>query len=124
MNNQKPPHEPANTTTHLCNVVVFGSKRTVLKIVLITKKRNEEFRTSQQKKIKENLTNYLLDDEVIKDFVQQLDGKKVRKEGDIPEPEITPDVPEPDVPDIDPSDPDPTDPDAPDMPEFDPSDYE
>jgi hypothetical protein len=78
---QKPPQEPANTITTDCDIIILGICRTVLKISPHFLKRNEEFRQSKKKKIRENLEKWLLDDEVIKNFIQQLDGKKVRKEG-------------------------------------------
>ena len=69
---KKPPHEPTNTTTHNCNLVIFNVRRTVLKISPHYWKRNEEFRSSKKKKIKENLEQYLLNDQIIKDLVRQL----------------------------------------------------
>jgi hypothetical protein len=65
----------------LRDITILGICRTVLKISPHFLKRNEEFRQSKKKKIRENLEKWLLDDEVIKNFIQQLDGKKVRKEG-------------------------------------------
>jgi hypothetical protein len=78
---QKPPQEPTNIITTDCDVVVRGIRRTVLKISPHLFKRNDEFRQSKKKRIKKNLNQYLLDDKIIKNFVQQLDGKKVRSEG-------------------------------------------
>ena len=77
----KPPQEPANTTADKCNIKILGIRRKILKISPHCWKRNEEFRQSKKKKIRENLEKWLLDDKVIKDFIQQLDNKKVRKEG-------------------------------------------
>ena len=73
---QKPPQEPANTITTDCDITILGICRTVLKISHHFLKRNEEFRQSKKKKIRENLEKWLLDDEAIKNFIQQLDGKK------------------------------------------------
>ena len=52
---KKPPHEPLNTTTHNCDLVIFNIRRAVLKISPHFLKRNEEFRNSKKKKIRENL---------------------------------------------------------------------
>jgi hypothetical protein len=78
---QKPPQEPINTTTDQCDIKILGIRRIVLKISPHFLKRNEEFRNSKKKKIREKLEKWLLDNKVIKNFVQQLDNKKVRKEG-------------------------------------------
>ena len=79
---KKTPPEPTNLITDKCEVVIRGIRRTVLKIDwLHIKKRNDEFKTSKKKKIRENLDQYLLDSEIIKDFVQQLEGKQLRDEG-------------------------------------------
>ena len=78
---QKPPQGPSNTITDKCDIKILGIRRKVLKISSHCWKRNEEFRNSKKKKIRENLEKWLLNNEVIKDFIQQLDGKKVRKEG-------------------------------------------
>jgi hypothetical protein len=69
---KQPPREPINTTIHNCDAVIFDIRRIVLKISPHYWKRNEEFRDSKKKKIRENLIQYLLDDKVIKDFAQQL----------------------------------------------------
>jgi len=61
---------------------MLGVRRTVLKISPHLFKRNNEFRASKKVKIKENLTNWLLDDQVIKNFVQQLHEKEPEDEGD------------------------------------------
>ena len=81
MTTKKPPQEPINTTTHECNIIIFGIKRTVLKISPHYQKRNEEFHESKKKRIKENLNQYLLGDNLIKDFVQQLNNEKPEAEG-------------------------------------------
>lgn len=81
MNIQSPPPEPVNTTTNKCDIKILNIRRKILKISPHYWKRNEEFRQSKKKKIRENLKKWLLDDEAIKDFVKQLDNKKVRKEG-------------------------------------------
>jgi hypothetical protein len=60
---------------------MLGIRRTVLKIIPHYRKRNEEFRSSKKAKIKENLANWLLDEKIIKDFVQQLDKKEPEEEG-------------------------------------------
>ncbi|CAJ0866271.1 13983_t:CDS:10, partial [Entrophospora sp. SA101] len=78
---ENPPREPINTTTHECDVVIFGIRRTILKISPHLQKRNEEFHQSKKKKFRENLSQYLLDDKVIKDFVQQLREEEVWFEG-------------------------------------------
>ena len=78
---KKSPKEPANTITTDCDIVMLGIRRTVLKISPRCWKRNEEFRASKKVKIKENLTNWLLDEKVIKNFVQQLDKKEPEEEG-------------------------------------------
>jgi len=67
---QKPPQEPANTITTDCDIIILGIFRTVLKISPHFLKRNEEFRQSKKKKIRENLEKWLLDDEAIKNFIQ------------------------------------------------------
>ncbi|CAH1755901.1 1415_t:CDS:10 [Entrophospora sp. SA101] len=64
-----------------CDVVIFGIRRTILKISPHLQKRNEEFHQSKKKKFRENLSQYLLDDKVIKDFVQQLREEEVWFEG-------------------------------------------
>ena len=74
---QKQTSEPANTTTDKCAVVIFGFKRTILKISPHCWKRNGEFRNSKKIKVKKNLTNWLLDKEVIKSFIQQLREEEV-----------------------------------------------
>jgi hypothetical protein len=81
MTAKKPPQEPANTATTDCDIEMLGIRRTVLKISPHLFKRNEEFRVSKKVKIKGNLENYLLDEKVIKDFVQQLDKKEPEEEG-------------------------------------------
>lgn len=81
MTAQKPPREPINTTTHECDIVIFGIRRTILKISPHLQKRNEEFHQSKKKKVRENLSQYLLDDKVIKNFVQQLREEEVWFEG-------------------------------------------
>ena len=78
---KKPPQEPTNTITIDCDIEMLGICRTVLKISPHCWKRNEEFRASKKTKIKENLSQWLLDDQVIKDFVQQLDKKEPEEEG-------------------------------------------
>ena len=72
---RKPPS--TNTITYQCEIVIFGVKRIILKISPHYQKRNEEFRASKKIKVKENLTNYLLDDKVIRDFIQQLREEEV-----------------------------------------------
>ncbi|CAI2186707.1 4790_t:CDS:2 [Funneliformis geosporum] len=61
--------------------VIFGLLRTVLKISPHCWKRNEEFQASKKAKVKENLANWLLDKEVIKNLIQQLKEKEVWFEG-------------------------------------------
>ncbi|CAG8845528.1 21784_t:CDS:2 [Gigaspora margarita] len=78
---EEQPPEPINTTTDECEVVILGFKRTILKISSHCWKRNEEFRASQKFKVKENLANWLLDKEIIKDLVQQLREEEVWFEG-------------------------------------------
>lgn len=78
---KKPSQEPANTTTTDCDITILGIKRTILKISPHYQKRNEEFRHSRKKKIRENLDKYLLNDKVIKNFVQQLHEKEPEDEG-------------------------------------------
>jgi|GEM_PF-4142860 len=75
------PQEPINTITIDCDIEMLGIHRTVLKISPHFLKRNEEFRASKKVKVKENLANWLLDKEVIKNFVQQLDKKEPEEEG-------------------------------------------
>ena len=81
MTAKSPPQEPANTITTDCDIEMLGIHRTVLKISPHFLKRNEEFRTSKKIKIKENLDQYLLDEKIIKNFVQQLDKKEPEEEG-------------------------------------------
>ena len=78
---KKPPQEPANIITTDCDIEMLGIHRTVLKISPHFLKRNDEFRVSKKIKIKENLSNWLLDETVIKEFVQQLDKKEPEEEG-------------------------------------------
>lgn len=78
---KKPPQEPVNTITIDCDIIMLGIKRTVLKISPHFLKRNKEFRASKKAKIKENLNKWLLDEKVIKNFVQQLDQKEPEEEG-------------------------------------------
>lgn len=79
---KKTLQEPTNLITDKCDVVIRGIRRTVLKIDwLHIKKRNDEFRNSKKKKIRENLDQYLLNPSIIKGFVQQLEGKQLRDEG-------------------------------------------
>jgi len=81
MTKQKQPSEPTNTTTCNCEAVIFDVQRTILKISPHCWERNEEFKVSKKKKVKENLNKWLLDAEVIKDFVQQIVAKKSWSEG-------------------------------------------
>jgi hypothetical protein len=81
MTEKKPLQEPANTKTTNCNITILGIKRTILKITPHYQKRNKEFRNSRKQKIKENLDKYLLDDEIIKEFVRQLHEKEPEDEG-------------------------------------------
>ena len=74
---KQPPPEPTNTITHNCDIVIFGISRTVLKISPHCWKRNKEFQASKKVKVKENLANWLLDKEVIKNLIQQLKEKEV-----------------------------------------------
>ena len=53
----------------------------VLKISSHYWKRNEEFRASKKVKVKENLANWLLDEQVIQGFVKQINEKEVWFEG-------------------------------------------
>jgi len=71
---KKPPKEPDNPITDKCDVIIHGIRRTILKINDWShiELHNEEFRNSKKKKIKENLDQYLLTPDVIKDFVQQI----------------------------------------------------
>lgn len=81
MTEKKSPQEPANTITIDCDIEMLGIRRTVLKISPHLFKRNEELQASKKAKIKENLSKWLLDDQVIKNFVQQLDKKEPEEEG-------------------------------------------
>ena len=81
MDTKQPPKEPIGVITINCNKTILGIRRTVLKISPHYQKRNEEFRTSKKKKIKENLKQWLLDEKVIKSFIQQINDNKIRKEG-------------------------------------------
>ena len=54
---KKSPPESINTITDKCEIVIFGIRRTVLKISPHCWKRNEEFRASKKVKVKENLVN-------------------------------------------------------------------
>ena len=81
MTAKKPPQEPVNTITIDCDIIMLGIRRTVLKISPHFLKRNEEFKASKKAKIKENLNKWLLDEKVIKNFVQQLDQKEPEEEG-------------------------------------------
>ena len=78
---KKPPQEPINTTTGKCDILMLGIRRTVLKISPHCWKRNLEFQASKKTKIRNNLNQWLLDKEVIKDFVQQLHEKEPEDEG-------------------------------------------
>lgn len=79
---KKTPPEPTNLITDKCDIIIRGIGRTILKIDwLHLKKRNEEFRASKKKKIRENLDQYLLNPSIIKGFVQQLERKPLRSEG-------------------------------------------
>ena len=75
MASEQPPKEPSGTITTDCNKVVLGIRRTILKISPHCWKRNAEFQTSKKEKIKENLSQWLLDKETIKSFVQQINQK-------------------------------------------------
>lgn len=74
---KEPPIEPINTTTTNCKIVIFGIHRTVLKISPHCWKRNEEFRQSKKKKVRESLNQYLLSKKEIKELVQQINEKEV-----------------------------------------------
>ena len=73
---EKKPQEPDNpiTDNYKCDITILGIRRTILKfndwphIEL----HNKEFRRSKKKKIKENLDQYLLTPDIIKDFVHQI----------------------------------------------------
>lgn len=58
---KKPSQEPANTITTDCDIEMLGVRRTVLKINYHFLKRNEELRNSKKTKVKENLSNWLLE---------------------------------------------------------------
>lgn len=81
MKAEKHPQEPENTITTDCNITMLGIRRNILKISPYCWKRNEEFLNSKKTKIKDNLKQWLLDKEIIKNFVQQLDGKEPEDEG-------------------------------------------
>ena len=74
---KSPPFEPINTITIDCDIRLFNNHRTILKISPHCWKRNEEFRASKKKKVKDNLTNYLLNDKVIRDLVHQITEERV-----------------------------------------------
>ena len=74
---KKSPPEPINTITTGCDVIIFDIRRMVLKISPHYWKRNEEFRQSKKKKVRENLIQYLLSKKEIKDLVQQINDKEV-----------------------------------------------
>ena len=78
---KKPPQEPVNTITGECDIIMLSIRRTVLKISPHCWKRNAEFQASKKVKVKDNLNQWLLDKEVIKDFVQQLHEKEPQDEG-------------------------------------------
>ena len=78
---KKSPPQSVNTATIECDIVIFGIRRTVLKISSHCWKRNEEFRTSKKVKVKENLANWLLNDKIIQGLVQQISEKEVWFEG-------------------------------------------
>ena len=74
---KKPPQDTTD-----CDIVMLGVRRTTSKIDWPhIEKRNKEFRTSKKTKVKENLTNWLLDKKTIKDFIRQLDQKEPEEEG-------------------------------------------
>jgi hypothetical protein len=56
MDTKQPPKEPVGTIAIGCNKIILGFRRTVLKISPHYQKRNDEFRQSKKKKIKENLS--------------------------------------------------------------------
>ena len=84
---KKPPQEPDNPITDKgtpikCDVIIRGIRRTILEVDWPhIELHNKEFRSSKKKKIKENLDQYLLTPDIIKNFVQQLEGKRLRDEG-------------------------------------------
>ena len=78
---KQPPQEPINTITDKCDILMLGIRRTVLKISPHCWKRNLEFQASKKAKIKDNLNRWLLDKEIIKEFVQQLNKKEPEEEG-------------------------------------------
>ena len=74
---KKTPPEPTNLITDKCEVIIRGIRRTVLKIDwLHLKKRNEEFRASKKKKIKEIRLFYSLK---LDNRVMNKNLKKVKK---------------------------------------------
>lgn len=79
--NEQPPKESADIITTDCDKIILGIRRTILKISPHCWKRNKEFQASKKAKIRDNLKRWLLDKEVIKDFVHQIVDHSVRKEG-------------------------------------------
>ena len=71
------PKKLTNITVYECNIVILDVRRTILKISQHYQKHNGEFRISRKKKVRENLKQYLLDDEIIKGFVKQLEQKEI-----------------------------------------------
>jgi len=81
MTAKQPPQEPANTITDKCDISMLGIRRTILKISPHCWKRNLEFQASKKAKVRDNLKQWLLDKEIIKDFIQQLHEKEPEEEG-------------------------------------------
>lgn len=78
--NQSPP-EPTNLTITYCGLTILDIRRVVLKISLHCWERNKEFQNSKKEKVRKNLDQYLLDEKVIRDLVQQISEEYIWFEG-------------------------------------------
>jgi hypothetical protein len=74
---QQSPKIPVGTVAVDCDKVIFDIKRIVLKVSPHYKKRNEEFQRSKKMKVKENLSRWLLDEEIIRNFIQQINQEDI-----------------------------------------------
>lgn len=77
MASEQPPRKFSNINTYKISAIILDVNRTILEISQHYQKHNDEFRQSKKKKIRESLEQYLLDDKIIKDFVQQLAWRKI-----------------------------------------------
>jgi hypothetical protein len=80
MNEKKPPQKPTNLRSYKCDLVVNGQHLNKLEISPYYEKHNKEYLKALEKKgivlSKEELTTKLITDDLIREFINQLDKEE------------------------------------------------